>query len=193
MKRKNACSHSLSTPSSPPILSQTLSALSSPPMHSRTLSSPSSSPIRSHPPSAPSSPSILVDTSTKSVIGAKAGAKRKSNKKMKHKNACSHSLSAPSSPPILSQTLSAQSSPPMHSLTLSSLSSSPIRSHPPSAPSSPSMLVGTSSNYKSLITPCIGHRGYVNVPEESFTPVDIFKHVTVTSKRMRKAKQPVDL
>ena len=31
------------------------------------------------------------------------------------------------------------------------------------------------------------------MPEESFTPVDIFKPVTVTSKRMRKAKKPVDL
>ncbi|KAK2561754.1 hypothetical protein P5673_015134 [Acropora cervicornis] len=88
VKHKNAHSHSLFPPSSPP-------------MHSLTLSFPSSSPIRSHPPSAPSSPSILVDTSTKSVIGAKAGAKRKSQKNVKRKNARSHSLSAPSSPPIL--------------------------------------------------------------------------------------------
>ena len=71
VKHKNAHSHSLSAPSSPPT-------------HSLTLSFPSSSPI-------------LVDTSTKSVIGAKAGAKRKRQKNVKHKNACSHSLSAPSS------------------------------------------------------------------------------------------------
>ncbi|KAK2561753.1 hypothetical protein P5673_015133 [Acropora cervicornis] len=97
----------------------------------------------------------------------------------------------------------------MHSLTLSYPSSSPIPSHPPSAPSSPSILVDTmgasstrtlsvpprqnSTNFKSVITPCIGHRGYVNVLEKSFTPVDIFKPVTVTSKRKHKAKKPVYL
>ncbi|PFX13499.1 hypothetical protein AWC38_SpisGene22416 [Stylophora pistillata] len=156
---------------------------------------------------------FLWKTERLSAVGrAKAGAKIKNQKNVKHKKARSHSLSVPSSPPILSQTPSALSLPPMHSLTPSApssspilshtpsapLSSSPIRSHTPSAPSSPSILVGTSSartqnSTNPAITPCIGHRGYVNVPVESFTPADIFKPVTVASKRIRKAKKTVDL
>lgn len=44
-------------------------------------------------------------------------------------------------------------------------------------------------------TPCEGHRGYVTVPSDQYTPKDIFKPVVfgTETKRKRKAKSITDM